>query len=44
MEEKKQKNTTKQPLPKEKDTGMPYLDALSKELGSKKVEPPKERW
>jgi len=42
MEKNKQKNTTKEPSPKEKDTEMPYLDALDKAIGAKEVPAPKD--
>ena len=42
MKKDKQKNTTKEPSPKEKDTAMPFLDAMLKKLGAKEVPPPKD--
>jgi hypothetical protein len=42
MEKKTQKNTTKKPLPKEKDTALSSLDAMLRRMGSKKVPAPKD--
>ena len=42
MAKNEQKNTTKKPSPKEKDTDLSSLDALDKAIGAKKVPPPKD--